>query len=125
MPVWSNGELDQAQRAEEIELTTLRPDGSERPWVIVWAVRVGDEIYARSARGPEGQWYRHAMAGGNGKMRVHGTEHDVTLVDDRAGAPHAAIDAAYHAKYDRYGPQIVGSVVGSKAAQVTVRIVKR
>ena len=34
-----------------------------------------------------------------------------------------AIDAAYHAKYDRYGPRIVGSVVGPDAADVTIRLV--
>jgi len=27
----------------------------------------------------------------------------------------SAVDAAYHAKYDHYGPQIVGTVVGSHA----------
>lgn len=32
------------------------------------------------------------------------------------------IDAAYHAKYDRYGPQIVGSVTGPGAYDVTVRL---
>jgi hypothetical protein len=38
---------------------------------------------------------------------------------------HAAIDAAYHAKYDRYGPRIVGSVVGPDAEAVTIRLVPR
>ena len=37
----------------------------------------------------------------------------------------AAIDAAYHAKYDRYGPQIVGSVVGSAVEAVTIKLVPR
>ena len=36
---------------------------------------------------------------------------------------HTAIDAAYHAKYDRYGPAIVGSVVGDKPVPVTIRLV--
>ena len=27
------------------------------------------------------------------------------------------IDAAYHAKYDRYGPRIVGSVTGPRCSQ--------
>ena len=35
---------------------------------------------------------------------------------------HGDIDAAYHAKYDRYGPQIVGSVVGPAAAAVTLQV---
>lgn len=33
------------------------------------------------------------------------------------------IDAAYHAKYDRYGSRIVGSVTGPDAHSVTVRLV--
>lgn len=33
------------------------------------------------------------------------------------------IDAAYHAKYDRYGPGIVGTVVGPDAYPVTLRVV--
>jgi len=36
----------------------------------------------------------------------------------------AGVDAAYHAKYDRYGQQIVGSVTGPKAHAVTVRLAK-
>jgi hypothetical protein len=34
----------------------------------------------------------------------------------------AAIDAAYHAKYDRYGRRILGAVVGDAAHPVTVRL---
>jgi len=34
------------------------------------------------------------------------------------------IDAAYHAKYDRYGPRVVGSVTGPGAHQVTIRLIR-
>ena len=34
------------------------------------------------------------------------------------------IDAAYHTKYDRYGPTIVGSVTGPQAHAVTIRLAK-
>ena len=34
------------------------------------------------------------------------------------------VDAAYHAKYDRYGPQNVGSATGPKAHAGTVRLAK-
>ena len=34
----------------------------------------------------------------------------------------AAIDAAYHAKYDRYGPKIVRAVVGPEAEAVTIKL---
>jgi threonine dehydrogenase-like Zn-dependent dehydrogenase len=33
------------------------------------------------------------------------------------------VPQAHHAKYDRYGPAIVGTVVGAKAAPVTIRLV--
>jgi hypothetical protein len=42
---------------------------------------------------------------------------------EAAGNSHGAIDAAYHAKYDRYGPKIVGSVVGPQAERLTIRLV--
>ena len=51
-------------------------------------------------------------------------EADVAFADANEQA-HPAIDAVYHAKYDRYGPQIVGSVVGPQAADVTLRLVPR
>jgi hypothetical protein len=35
------------------------------------------------------------------------------------------IDAAYQAKYDRYGPEIVGTVVGPQAHDVTIRLLPR
>jgi threonine dehydrogenase-like Zn-dependent dehydrogenase len=34
------------------------------------------------------------------------------------------IDSAYHAKYDRYGPGIVGHVTGPAAHAVTIRLIK-
>jgi len=36
---------------------------------------------------------------------------------------HADIDAAYHAKYDRYGQAIVGTVTGDHSTPTTLRLV--
>ncbi len=36
-----------------------------------------------------------------------------------------AIDAAYDAKYERYGPRIVSSAVSPQAEPVTIRLVPR
>ena len=90
----------------------------------MWVVRVGDDLYVRSAHGPDNGWYRRAIASGTGRIRAGGVERDVTFADRRPGV-HDAIDAAYHAKYDRYGPRIVGTVVGPDAADVTIRLVPR
>jgi hypothetical protein len=90
----------------------------------MWVVRAGDDVYVRSAYGADNPWYRRAKASGTGRIRAGGIERDVAFADAEADAGvHPAIDAAYHAKYDRYGPAIVGSVVGDKAVPVTVRLV--
>jgi hypothetical protein len=48
-------------------------------------------------------------------------ERDVAFAEPDAGV-HDAIDTAYHQKYDRYGPSIVGRVVGAEAAAATLRL---
>ena len=87
----------------------------------MWVVRVGDDLYVRSAYGPDNPWYRRAKASGAGRIRAGGVERDVTFTD-AAHHVHASIDEAYHDKYDRYGPAIVGTVVGPQVVDVTIRL---
>jgi hypothetical protein len=87
----------------------------------MWVARAGDELYVRSAYGPDNPWYVRAKASGVGRIRAGGVERNVTFSEAEDQA-HAAIDATYHAKYDRHGPRIVGSVVGPAAAAVTIRL---
>lgn len=118
---WTSDELDRIGDAEELELASRRSDGSLRPFVTMWVVRVGDDAYVRSAYGPDNPWYRRATASGAGRIRAGGVERDVTFAD--AGTDvHEAIDAEYRRKYDRHGPRIVGTVVGTDAAAVTLRL---
>jgi hypothetical protein len=119
---WSDDQLRRVGDATELDLASRREDGSLRPYVTMWVVRVGDYLYVRSAYGSDNPWYRRAMASGRGRIRAGGVEADVTFAA-AAGDAHQAIDAAYHAKYDSYGPRIVGSVVGPDAQGVTVRLV--
>ena len=44
-------------------------------------------------------------------------------MDETDAALQAEIDAAYHAKYDRYGPAIVGTVVDEHSWPTTIRLV--
>jgi hypothetical protein len=124
MTPWTNDELSQIGDAEELHLASVRTDGSLRPYVTMWVVRAGDELYVRSAYGPTNPWFRRAKASGIGRIRAGGVERDVTFADPTPGV-HAAIDAAYHAKYDRHGPKIVGTVVGPATEAVTIRLVGR
>ncbi|PJJ70627.1 hypothetical protein CLV46_0149 [Diaminobutyricimonas aerilata] len=119
MSTWTDEELEKVGAAEELQITSRRLDGTLRPAVTIWAVRVGDGVYVRSAYGPQNGWFRRAVASGAGRIRAGGVERDVTFVIADA-AQHPAIDAAYHAKYDRHGAAIVGTVVGEKAAAATL-----
>jgi hypothetical protein len=124
MTTWTDDELSRIGEARELQLASARRDGNLRAYVTMWVVRVGDDLFVRSAYGANNPWYRRAKASGGGRIRAGGVERDVTFAES-APDVHAAIDAAYHAKYDRYGPEIVGTVVGPDAASVTIRLVPR
>ena len=121
MTSWTDEELRRIGDAEELQLASARPDGTLRPFVTMWVVRADDKLYVRSAYGPDNPWFQRAKASGVGRIRAGGLKRDVTFAEPTPGA-NADIDAAYHAKYDRYGPEIVGTVVGSKAHAVTIRL---
>jgi hypothetical protein len=106
----------------ELELTSRRNDGSLRPFVTMWVVRVGADLDVRSAYGPDNLWYRRARAAGRGRIRASGIDADVTFAHADE-ADQAAIDEAYHAKYDHYGPRIDGSVTDAAAHTATIRLI--
>jgi hypothetical protein len=120
---WTAEELQRIGGAQELRLAARRQDGSLRPSTIMWVIRAGNELYVRSAGGPERPWYRAATASGSGRIQAGGLDAEVEFT---AAAPEANpdIDAAYHAKYDRYGPSIVGHVTGPAAHAVTIRLIK-
>jgi hypothetical protein len=123
---WTDEELREVGGATELQVASRRPDGTLRPYVTIWGVRSGPEIYIRSAYGPQNGWFRRAVEAGAGRVRAGGTERDVSFERLDAGSPvQGDIDAAYHAKYDSYGPKIVGSVVGPAAATVTLQVAPR
>jgi hypothetical protein len=121
---WSADELRRIGDADELQIASRRPDGTLRPFVTIWVVRSDDDIYVRSAYGTENPWYRRALASGAGRVKAGGVERDVRLVT-AADADQAAIDAAYHRKYDRYGAKIVNTVVGPIAAEATLLLTPR
>lgn len=121
MNEWAGAEVDAIRNAEELQIASLRPDGTVRPFVTIWVVRAADGIYIRSSFGRDNPWYRRAIASGAGRIRAGGVERDVTF----AGAEpevHEALDAAYQTKYDRYGPDLVGNVVGDQVHDLTIRL---
>jgi hypothetical protein len=119
---WSADDLARIGQADELRVASTRPDGTLRRYVTIWAVRSGDDLYVRSAYGPDDPWFRRALASGQGRIRAGGVERDVTFEVPDASTG-VAIDAAYHAKYDQYGPKLVATVVSPEAARSTLRLV--
>ena len=124
MPQWTADELARIGAAEELQIASRRPDGSLSRFTTIWTVRAGDDIYVRSAYGPQTGWFRRAVASGEGQIRAGGVERDVAF--ERPGREiDEALHRAYHAKYDRYGPRIVATVVSDESAGLTLRLVPR
>jgi hypothetical protein len=122
---WTEDELRSVGNAIELQIASRRNDGSLGSYVTIWTVRADDDLYVRSAYGRDNPWFRRATASGTGRIRAGDVERDVTFTraSEMKADTLAAVDAAYHAKYDRYGQQIVGTVTGPHAAPVTLRLV--
>lgn len=121
MTDWTPAELADLDRTDELFVASDRPDGTRRPEVTIWAVRVGDRAFVRSAHGPRNGWFHRASTAGTGHVRIGDLDRDVRFrVPEAAIAPE--IDRAYHAKYDRYGARIVNSVVGADVVATTLEL---
>lgn len=124
MTSWTSEELDRIGSAEELDIASRLPDGTLRPFVTIWVVRADDDLFVRSVKGRSGTWFRRALAAGDGRIRSGGIERDVAF-EDAGPEIRAAVTAAYHEKYDRYGPSIVGTVVSAESVTTTLRLVPR
>jgi len=76
---WRGDQLSRIAGSEELQISTRRPDGTQRRWTPIWVVRVGNALYIRSAGRPGSDWYRHATQRNSGRIRAGGIETDVAL----------------------------------------------
>ncbi len=123
MPTWNPTELATIAAEREIEISSLREDGTLTKPVTIWAVRVGEDLYVRSVRGDAGGWYKAAERRHEGRIEADDTAVDVAYED----APHHLddeIDAAYKEKYG-YPSSPVDSITTDAAQATTVRVVPR
>lgn len=125
MSGWTSEELDRIAAADELQLVPRRRDGTLRNPVTIWVVRVGDDLYVRSYRGRSGAWFRAALVRHEGRIRAGGIEKDVTFVEETDPAVNDQIDAAYRAKYHRYGATYVPPMLSPQARAATLKLVPR
>ena len=70
-------------------------------------------------------WFGHVVGSGRARIRVPGLEADVAIEDvgGDEGELRASVDAAYRAKYGRYGDTTVERMVTDDAAAATLRLI--
>lgn len=125
MTIWTNDELNKIGRAEELQIASLRREGTLRKAVTIWVVRVGDDLYVRSVNGRTSAWFRGVEARHEGQIRAGGVVKDVTFVEELDPTIHEQIDAAYRTKYRRYAASIVNTTVSTEARAATIKLVPR
>ena len=124
MDTWINEELDKIGAVEELRIASLRRDGTLRKPVIIWIVRIGDELYVRCVNGREGAWFHGVQTRHEGRIWAGGVEKDVTFIDETDPGINDKIDAAYLTKYGHY-PQYVAPMVTPEVRAATIKLVPR
>jgi hypothetical protein len=118
MSEWTEEELTRIGNAGELRIAGKRDDGTLRELVIIWQVRVGDDIYVRSVNGPSAAWYRGTQELGEGHIESGGVSKDVLFTSD--SSKDALVDAAYRAKYGNGSP--VQAITSTNATLTTMRV---
>ena len=118
---WSEDQILQLGDAEEVNISSYRNDGSLRKWTPIWVVRVGNDLYVRSVRGADADWYRHA-SDGRARIQQGSFEADVTLERVLDSAVAARVGDEYRSKYERY-PNELDMVLAEPAVDTTTRLV--
>ena len=115
---WPAMELHELDRANEVAVAGRRADGSSRTLTIVWHVVVDGDLYLRSVKGPDGQWYQGVARHFEGYLRWANNTRRVTYTIDASHDD--AVDAAYFAKYGNGSPS--RSITSALARQTTLRV---
>jgi len=125
MTTWTSDELNKIGNAEELQIASLRSDGSQRNPVTIWVVRVDDDLYVRSVNGRGSAWFRGTEVRHEGHIRAGGVDKDVAFLEESNPDINEQIDAAYRTKYRRYATSIVNTTLTPAARAATIKLVPR
>ena len=125
MAKWTSDELSKIGTAEELEIASLRRDGTLRKPVTIWVVRLGDDLYVRSVYGRTSTWFHGAQVRHEGHIQTGSVDKDVTFAEEADSVINDQIDAAYRTKYRRYAASIIGAIVSPEARSATIKLAPR
>ena len=122
MTTWTDDDLRRFGDAQEVRIAAMRRDSSLRSPVIVWVVRLGDDLYTRSVNGPDAAWFRGVQARHRGQLSAAGLVADVDFIASGDIDVDDQLDAEYARKYGRY-PGPVKSITSPAARSTTLKLV--
>lgn len=125
MTMWMSDELNKIGKAEELQIAPMRRDGTLRKRVIIWVVRISDDLYVRSVNGRTSAWFRGVLVRHAGRIWAGGVEKNVTFEEESDPAINDQINAAYSNKYGHFDPQYVDPMVAPEARAATIKLVPR
>lgn len=125
MASWTSDELNKIGTAEELQIASLRSDGTLRKPVIIWVIRLGDDLYVRSYRGRGSTWFRGTQESGEGRIWSGGVEKDVNFLEETDSGINEKIDEAYRTKYRHHAPIYVDPMMAPEARAATLKLVPR
>jgi len=118
-------ELIKIGTAEELEISSLRRDGTLRNPVTIWIVRLGDDLYVRSVYGRTSAWFRGVQTRHEGHIRAGGVAKNVTFVEESDPDINDQINDVYRTKYRRYAASIISHITSPEARSATIKLVPR
>lgn len=121
MTGWTQEELAAVDRAKDLYISIPNEDGTMHKPTWIWAVRSGDDVYARGFAGTASRWYVAAKAAGHGHILVGGIEKDVTFEFPADAATNDPLDKIYPAKYA--DSPYANSMSGETQRAATVRFI--
>jgi hypothetical protein len=124
MSAWTSGELTKIAAADELDIASLRRDGTLGKPVTIWVVQRGGDLYVRSIHGRSAGWFRGTQVRHEGHIEAGGVDKDVRFADAAADIADE-LDAAYRAKYRRYAANILNTVLSAEARSATLQLVPR
>jgi hypothetical protein len=125
MTTWSRAELDKIGKEDELDIASLKMDGSLRKRVTIWVVRIGEDIFVRAFKGRGGLWFRWTQERHEGRIWCAGIEKDVQFVDELDPAINDRIDAEFRSKYGHYAAEYVDPMLTEQARGASIKLVPR
>jgi hypothetical protein len=124
MTTWTSDELTKIGEAEELQISSLRSDGTMTNPVTIWVVRVGNDLYVRAVNGRTGVWFKATQVRHEGHISAGYVDKDVSFVDADPGI-FDQVDTVYRTKYHHYSKTIVHTDLTPQARASTLKLLPR